>query len=467
MNFLPDDGRRKQRQFKINLTLTPKQKEIDANFKRFNIVRAGRKFGKTVYARKKMLDWLGPANSVVWNISPTYKQGKLIAWDDIKRTIPEEAMAKKPNDQDLMITLKNGSRLYLMGSDDPDSLRGPAPTGVIFEEAAYHKAGVWEEVIRPNLAVHKAPALFISSPNGYNWFKDLEDEAKRLIESGDKDWATFHYTMYDNPYIDPEEIKKIKAQCDNQAIWNQEYMALYESSVGRVFNSFQDKEPHTSSVIVPRGTFDSSRGIDWGMRDGTGCVWGFVKGRTLFVYREHMGKDLSAPQQASIIKSKTTSNENVKNTAISHDAVKQDPAMRGLTVMWHFMEAGIRPIRPSSRDKKSSRAMLQQLFQENRIVIDKECRKLRKQLLAYEWKDTEMEKTVDGNDHLVDALHYLVELLQYDLFLADRSEKKKTMSEIYAEIRAEKAQMQRPKLEIDQSGDKGGYDFAGSAAGYL
>lgn len=163
----------KRKVFKIPYSLTPSQSEIDKKSTRFTIVRAGRKFGKTFYARKKCLEWLGPPNSVIWYLSPTYKMSKLIAWSDFKRMIPFEAMAKKPNDTDLTITLKNGSELYLMGSDDPDSLRGPAPTGVIFEEAALHKREVWHEVIRPNLLVHKAPALFISTPKGYNWFKDL------------------------------------------------------------------------------------------------------------------------------------------------------------------------------------------------------------------------------------------------------------------------------------------------------
>jgi len=465
MNLLPEEGSH-ERKFKVDLCLTPAQKIIDASPARFKHVRAGRKFGKTVYTMKKILDWLGPPGSVVWYISPTYRQGRLISWSQIKRMIPQEAFAKKPNDQDMMITLKNGSELYYMGSDDPDSLRGPAPTGVIFEEAAYHKPEAWYNVVEPNLSVHKAPAIFVSTPRGFNWFKDLEDEAKRLIGEGKTEWATFHFTTYDNPHISREEIDRIKNSLDPM-VWNQEYMAEYESAVGRVFNIFQDNTRHVAAVNLPAGVFDAYRGIDWGMRDNTGCVWGFVRDGRLFVYREHAQNGLSPAAQGSIIKEKTTPKENIVGNALSHDAAKQDAEMRGLTVFWHFQNSGIRPLRLSTRDKKSSRAMLQQLFSEDRIVVDLSCRKLRKQLLMYEWKDTTMEKTEDGNDDLVDALHYLVELLQTRLFLTGRSEKVRTIEEVYADIKADKEAQKIRRYKTEEPATSFDFHTEGTAAGYL
>lgn len=429
MNLLPVTAS-KEKRFKINLSLTPAQAEIELHSKRFTHIRAGRKFGKTKYSEWKALQWMSKPNSCHWHIAPTYKQARLISWTAFKRMIPQEAISKV-NDSDLFIQLKNGSQLFLMGSDDRDTLRGPSPTSMTLEEAAYHKGDVWQEVLEPNLLVHKGPALFISSPRGFNWFKDLEDEANRLNSLGESDWATFHFTIYDNPYIDKDEIERIRRSTDPM-VWRQEYMAEYESSVGRVFNAFQDTVQHVRHLPLPVTAFEAYRGIDWGMRDNTGCLWGTVTGRKLYVYREHAMNGLSAAAQARIILEKTERNEVIKKNAISHDAVREDASMQGLTVMWHMMNAGIRPILPSSRDKQKSRAMIQDLLQEDRLVIDPSCLKLRKQLLAYEWKDTAMEKTADGNDDLVDALHYLVESLQFDLFMGRRLEKVKTPLELAA-----------------------------------
>lgn len=465
MNLLPQSAT-KDRQFKVNLKLTPAQLTVNRDMKRFTILRAGRKFGKTVFTRKKILDWMGPPKACIWYILPTYNQAKLIAWDDVKGAIPREALAKKPDESNLIIILKNGSRLHFMGSDNEDSLRGPAPTGVIFDEAAFHKREAWHNVVRPNLMVNKAPALFVSTPNGYNWFKDLEDEAVQDQLAGGEDWANFHYTVYDNPYISRDEIEKARLACEgNETLWRQEYMAEFESSVGRVFNAFQDTPRHIQKVDVPRGTI-GYRGIDWGMRDNTGCLWGFVQNRKLHIYREHALSGLSPADQARIILEKT--DESIKNSIIGHDAVKNDLTMKGLNVMWHFMNAGITPIRKSSRDKAGSRAKLNELIREDRLIIDPSCRRLRKELLGYEWKDTAMEKTDDGGDDCVDALHYLVELLQYDLFLSDKSSPKRSHEQMLKESQAEimERQKRRPRWPMEKEETLTNFAFD-NQAGYL
>jgi hypothetical protein len=464
VNLLGTD-KPQNRTFRIPLTLTPAQRHIDQNFRRFTIVRAGRKFGKTTYSHKKALEWLGPPNSVHWQISPTYKSGKLISWQEFKRIIPPEAMKRKPNDTDLTITLKNGSQLYLMGSDEPDTLRGPAPTSVTFEEAALHKREVWHEVIRPNLLPHKAPALFIGTPKGYNWMKDLEDEARASIARGEKDWAIFHYSVYDNPHISREEIEQARLMCDNPAVWNQEYLANYESSVGRVFNSFSD-ERHIGIVPVPRG-IPCYRAIDWGQRDDTACLWGYLDGPVLKIYREHAENGLPPNAQAELLLNKTESGELIEQNIIGHDAVKQDMQMQGLSVLWHFNQAGIRPIRPSSKDKKSSRAMLGQLIRENRLLIDRSCVKLRKQLLSYEWKDTIMEKTADGAVDCVDSLHYLVELLQFKLFLTPHKDDLSERERAVAEYQKAKAELLKPKWKIEPRETLNEFKFEDSCAGYF
>lgn len=393
-----DDGRGKSQRFTIPLTLTPCQERIDTTEARYKIIRAGRKFGKTTYGVYSAIRAAGTPNSVVWFIGPTFRQAKLIAWEQFKLLLPRESLAKKPNETDLVFTLKNGAKIFVMGSDNPDSLRGPQPDMVILEEAAMQTAETWHNVIRPNLLPRKGSALFITTPRGFNWFKDLEDKARKEIADGDKDWAVFHYSVYDNPFNEREEIAKSRRDCDSEIVWRQEYMAEYESSVGRVFSQFSDVR-HCRPLTIPTARHEVARAIDYGMRDDTACLWGRRIGNRLEVYREHLQADIPASTQAELILNKTTPSENVTRNIISHDAAKQDAEMRDLTVKWHFEHAGVTPIRVSSRDKKASRHMIQQLINEDRLVIDpRTCPKLRKQLLAYEWKSTTMEKTVDGKD---------------------------------------------------------------------
>jgi hypothetical protein len=463
VQFIPQASA-KSKTYELPIKLTPCQKVIDQNPARFKLIRAGRKFGKSTLAEFRCIKKLGTPNSRVWFCGPTYRQSKLIAWEDFKRLIPREALAKKPNETDLIITLKNGSQLFVMGSDNPDSLRGPAPDHVALEEFAMMQPEAWHEVIRPNLMPKKGTADFISTPRGYNWMKDLEDAA--LKPENSDEWAVFHYTVYDNPHIDEAEIQQSKMGCfGNEKVWNQEYMARYESSVGRVFSSFS-VDTHCKYFVMPKHKFTAYRAVDYGMRDNLACLWGKIEGRNLHIYREHVQNDTPASVQAHLIQGKTTSIEDIDKNAISHDAAKQDAELKGLTVKWHFENAGMRPMYLSSRDKQSSREMIQQLIQEERLFIDPvACPVLVKQMLKYEWKDTLIEKTMDGNDDAVDALHYLVELLQYDLYLHQTKEEIDTPEKIRAELLAQRTSPR--KWKIERRDELAAFEFADSQAGYL
>lgn len=457
----------RSKKFTVPIDLTNKQREIDGVTARFKVIRAGRKFGKSTYEEYKCLQKCGKPRSIVGFIGPTYRQAKLIAWMGFKAMIPRDALERKPNETELYFTFKNGSRLHVFGADEPDALRGLEFDHVTMEEAAQQKSEVWYEIIRPNLAPRKGTCDFISTPKGFNWFKDLEDKARERIAKGDKEWSVHHYTIYDNPHNSRDEIEKARQDCDSEAVWRQEYMAEYEAYAGRVFSQFSDQR-HCKPIYLPATRTSVYRGIDYGMRDDTACLWGKLSGNTLQVYREHLQSDTAASDQAKLIQNKTTDTEDVQWSIISHDASKQDSELLGLTVKWHFENAGVRPMRTASRDKKSSRHMIQRLINENRLEVDPAgCPKLRKQLLEYEWKDTIMEKTVDGNDDAVDALHYLVEGLQAYLFLDHDDERAQDWKELNRQANLEMAKLRNPKYKIEQGEDDMSFEFENTPAGYL
>src|SRR6185503_18041022 len=170
VNYAPtlSEGSKKSKRFTIPLELTPSQKIIEGVDARFKIIRAGRKFGKSTYGIYSAIKAAGKPGSIVWFCGPTFRQAKLIAWKEFKNLLPREALSKKPNETDLIFTLKNGSEIYVMGSDNPDSLRGPAPDHVVMEEAAMQQPEAWYEVVRPNLTAKRGSASFITTPKGFN-----------------------------------------------------------------------------------------------------------------------------------------------------------------------------------------------------------------------------------------------------------------------------------------------------------
>lgn len=407
----PTGGPAPARRFQLDLALHATQKVVDADPRRFVVARCGRKWGKSTLAMKKTLAWAGPPNAMVWYVGPTYTQTKDIIWRALKRLIPREALYKKPNESELTFELKNSSIIKIMGADNPDSLLGVAPTAVVLEEAASMRPNVWEEAIFPNLAPHRAPAFFIGNPKGLNWYYDLWQS-----HVGDPDWGLHHYTIYDNPYIHRDEIALHRRNCKNEAVWRQEYLAEFESDAGRVFSFEESKICRT--VPEPEKNRVCYRGIDWGQRDDTACLWAYLSGGRVMIFREYAQANLAASHQAAIIKNKT-GDVRVDLTVISHDAFRQDPELRGITVALHFVRAGITPLITSSRNKAAARDMIQKLLSDEKILIDNEkCPMLIRQLKKLEWQDTVLEKPEDGDDDLVDALHYLVFALASRLLIS-------------------------------------------------
>ena len=67
----------------------------------------------------------------------------------------------------------------------------------------------------------------------------------------------------------------------------------------------------------------------------------------------------------------------------------------------------------------------------------------------------------------MDALHYLVELLQTRLFLTGRSEKVRTIEEVYADIKADKEAQKIRRYKTEEPATSFDFHTEGTAAGYL
>ena len=93
------------------------------------------------------------------------------------------------------------------------------------------KSQVWEQILRPALADVKGGALFIGTPAGRNHFWDLYKYAE---EEGDDDWSAFHFTSYDNPFIEASEIEAAKKTLSSFA-FRQEFMSSFEASASDIF----------------------------------------------------------------------------------------------------------------------------------------------------------------------------------------------------------------------------------------
>lgn len=259
------------------------QYEVYKDLHRFRIICAGRRSGKSVLSRIIVLDWALKQVGSYWIVSPNYKQSKMIHWRELQREIPFTWIAKK-NEVELSITLKNGSVIELKGAENPDALRGVKLRGLVIDEIASIRNWdwLWSEVLRPTLTDYQSPALFISTPKGFNHFHSLYEKGQKQSES----YKSWRFTSYDNPYIKKEEIDNAKQELTEDT-FAQEYLADFRKYTGLVYKDFQREVHVIEPMDIPSG-YSIYRGIDFGSTNPTACLWIAVDGDdNFFIIGEH------------------------------------------------------------------------------------------------------------------------------------------------------------------------------------
>lgn len=233
----------------LHFALHPAQLKIFNDKRRFKVVAAGRRFGKSYLSCVNLLieglkstneRGYSLADKRVFYVAPTFDQGKRIIWDLIK--ILGEDVIKSTLENQAIITLINGRKIEIKGADRPDSLRGVGLSYVVLDEYAFMKPDVWETIIRPTLADVEGRALFIGTPSGKNHFYDLYMEGEKYPD----DWACFSFNSTDNPTLNPKEIEVARDTMSAHA-FRQEFEASFSATGGGIFKEeyikYSDEEP--------------------------------------------------------------------------------------------------------------------------------------------------------------------------------------------------------------------------------
>jgi len=262
------------------LTLRYAQGQVFNSRKRFRVLVAGRRFGKSYLSCIELLRGaIEKPGETFFYAAPTYRMAKDIAWKVMKKLVPK-AWIKSKNETDLKIELVNGSTIELKGTENAMALRGRSLAGVVLDEAAFMSSDVWFEVIRPALADKQGWALFISTPDGTaSWFYDLWCYAD---EDPTGDWTRWSFTTIEGDNVPPEEIEAARAQLDART-FRQEFEASFENLSGLVAVSFGDENIDKQVQDLP--ILPLLLGLDFNVEFMAG-VFAVKKGEDLWVFDE-------------------------------------------------------------------------------------------------------------------------------------------------------------------------------------
>ncbi len=233
----------------LNVELLPWQQEVFGDYSRFKVIAAGRRTGKSrLAAWLLIINGLSETKGQVFYVAPTQGQARDIMWSLLLELGHTVIASSHVNN--LQIKLINGTTIALKGSDRPETMRGVSLKFLVMDEYADMKPEVWEQILRPALADQKGSALFIGTPMGRNHFYELYNYSKL---SEDVDFKGWHFTSYDNPLLDPKEIKSAEKSMSRYS-FRQEFLASFESQGSELFKeedvTFLDEEPDEGDFYV-------------------------------------------------------------------------------------------------------------------------------------------------------------------------------------------------------------------------
>ena len=397
------------------------QKIIAEDTHRFRVLCLGRRTGKTFLSVVELIGQaIGNEDGLVSYVAPTYRQARDIAWQELKRETAEYAVSINESRLEVVIPNKFGgtSTIDLRGWESIESLRGQKRHFLVLDEVAmYRNFWVnWQEVLRPLLTDYKGGCLFASTPKGYNHFYDLYN-----LEQTNEDFKSFHYTSYDNPYINSDEINSAKKDMTADR-FAQEYLADFRKAEGLVYPEFnrdihiKDEMPQFKEIIC---------GVDFGYTNPSAILKIGIDYDNNFWITDEWYRTKQTKEQLITVLATMKPNYVYPDPADAEGVAKLEEA--GFNVM------------EVDKGKIEGINRVRELLKQGRIKVKRGCSNFISEIESYHYPDEKgdvnaKEEPVKENDHLMDCLRYAIynhDINVYNTQTIQRVEKNRRRSESF------------------------------------
>jgi len=218
--------------------------------KRFVTVAAGRGSGKTELALRRLALCSRVTRGRYFYAGPTIQQAKSVAWERLIDLIPPQWIAPgSPNRSELTIKTIFGCEIRVVGMDKPQRIEGVQYNGGVLDEGADIKPGAFSKSIFPALSHHRGWCWRIGVPKrtGVGVL-----EYKNAFDKGIQEESSFTWPSED--ILPPDIIEEARNQLD-EATFNEQFRATWESLAGGIYHSFDEK------VNVQECNYDSTKEI--------------------------------------------------------------------------------------------------------------------------------------------------------------------------------------------------------------
>lgn len=213
------------------MTFTDTQRIVFQSQERFRTLNTGRRWGKSTYVcLEAVYKCINYPNRYIFVILPTYDMSEEIAFPIIMEVVSKfRSGIKKVNKSKLAFFFKNGSKLFLKGAQNKNSLRGRGLTDVYMDECKDMASDIFSTIIRPALSDKNGTATLSGTPEGTSsWWYDIchNDTFKH-----------FTFTTLQGGNVTAEEIELARRELDEKT-FRQEYEASFETPSSIVYYNF-------------------------------------------------------------------------------------------------------------------------------------------------------------------------------------------------------------------------------------
>lgn len=396
------------------------QAEILKSSARITFAFAGTGGGKTCLAPLWLIRQIerngGKGRYLV--VSPTYKvfkQSRLL--DAFFEAVDGTALQGSFHKTDKIYTTGTGAEIFFRSADDPDSLEGGQYKALVLDEAAKLTHEAWIKA-SARVGAEQGPILGVTTPDVNSWIftevfklcdggelKINPDGAVRTSKDGKTKVVQWQSTV--NPTYSKEELER-QRHILPEAIFRRRYLGEFARLEGLVYETFAEAVIESSPDRLPSPAVRVVGGIDWGWSDPTSVVIGAeCQNGTIYIVEELYESKLPLDQlTARLKKLKEKWGVEVFYCDHSRPEIKDQLKRYGLPVTnkkVSLIETGI-----SMVDQRIRSGFLK-VYMTCRNLIDEAARYQRKKQGEGEYS----EKPVDKNNHLLDALRYLVTGLDF------------------------------------------------------
>lgn len=399
--------------------LHPAQKQVKTESKRFNILKCGRRFGKTHLSIELAVDTLLDGHPVAY-YAPTYKDA-YEWWNELKFTIHEAIESKDETVKQLKII--TGGKLDLWSMEDPNSGRGRKYKRVIMDECekALNFKQAWLQAIRPTLTDFEGDAYFLSTPKfGKTYFKEIFEYPAKF-----DNWAAWRFTTYDNPHMKKEEIDLARAQYDDLT-FRCEFMAEDVDLTNNPFCYAFDEARHVKPCSFDDGHY-LMISTDFNVDPITATASQYIDGQKRFIKEFRLRNSniyelcdhiKAAFPTASILLTGDATGRNRSALSVGninyYTVIKQKLSLTDQQIK-------VPSVNPAVSDR---RVLCNSILQNQDLIIDPSCKYLIEDLKYVEVNDKgDIDKTKDKHRaHLIDGFGYDLNTFHSNLLKIDLAE---------------------------------------------